>query len=166
MVKIRKFRKRDITEVAKLVHSTYKRFCAKDATHEANQRYLDQYDVKKKGIRELEREFLRTKVAFVAIADNKIVGVIRGGMERIGNLFVDSDYQRKGIANELVGKFEKEVKRLGVAVIKITASLYAVPFYLAVGYKKTTGIRNHKGIKVQPMKKVLPRRRCGEHCKF
>ena len=33
--------------------------------------------------------------------------------------------------------------------------MYAVPFYQKIGYKKTTGIRNLHGLKVQPMKKVL-----------
>ncbi|MFC1647489.1 GNAT family N-acetyltransferase, partial [Patescibacteria group bacterium] len=42
-----------------------------------------------------------------------------------------------------------------VKELKISASLYSVPFYLSVGYKKTTGIRNHKGIKFQPMKKDI-----------
>ena len=39
-------------------------------------------------------------------------------------------------------------------------TLYAVPFYEAMGYKKTTGIRNcwsfdGRGLKYQPMKKII-----------
>jgi len=32
---------------------------------------------------------------------------------------------------------------------------YAAPFYQKIGYKKTTGIRNFRGLKVYPMKKAL-----------
>jgi len=155
MVEIRKFQKQDTANVAKLIYRTYKQFCTKDATNEANQMYLNKYDINKKDIQVLGQEFLRAKISFIATIDGEIVGIVRGGTGRIGNLFVDSNCQRKGIANRLVSKFEKEAKRLGVAIIKITASLYSVPFYLAAGYKKTTGVRNYKGIKIQPMKKVL-----------
>jgi hypothetical protein len=48
-----------------------------------------------------------------------------------------------------------ELKDLGVGHYKITASLYAVPFYSKMGCKKTTGIRSFHGLKVQPMKKYI-----------
>ena len=42
----------------------------------------------------------------------------------------------------------------------MAATLYAVPFYLSMGYKKTTGIRpgwsfEGTGLVYQPMKKLL-----------
>jgi hypothetical protein len=45
-------------------------------------------------------------------------------------------------------------------VISLAATLYAVPFYEAMGYKKTTGVRNcwsfgGRGLKYQPMKKQI-----------
>ena len=48
-------------------------------------------------------------------------------------------------------------------VIRVASMLYAVPFYRAVGYKKTTGVRTMKsfdgsGFKYQPMKTLLDRR--------
>ena len=53
-------------------------------------------------------------------------------------------------------KFEDEAQRKESREIKINASLYAVPFYQHMEYKKTTGIRNFRfisGLIFQPMLK-------------
>jgi hypothetical protein len=52
-------------------------------------------------------------------------------------------------------------------VIKVAATLFAVPFYLEMGYKRTTGVRAYRsfgssGLVYQPMKKVLDRQPMGE----
>jgi len=154
-ISIRKFRIQDTKEAAKLILKTYGKFCSGDATEEANLRYLTQYDTRQNKIAELEKKFRRTKISFVAVVNNSVIGVIRGDEKRIWNLFVNGNYHRRGVAKSLVETFEKEAKKHKAKKIKIIASLYSVPFYVSVGYKKTTGIRNYKGIKVQPMKKVL-----------
>ena len=45
-------------------------------------------------------------------------------------------------------------------MIRLASTLYAVPFYTRMGYKKSTGVRNGwsfegSGFQYQPMKKVL-----------
>ena len=40
-------------------------------------------------------------------------------------------------------------------ILKVYSSLYAIPFYQKIGYKKSTGIRWKKGMVCQPMKKVI-----------
>jgi hypothetical protein len=47
-----------------------------------------------------------------------------------------------------------------VTAVKLLATLYAVPFYLAMGYRKSTGVRcihsfEGQGLPSQPMKKIL-----------
>ena len=81
----------------------------------------------------------------------KTIGVIRGRPNRIFNLFVDSNYHKKGVGRRLVEMFEKKAFAHKSKIIKISASLYAVPFYQRRGYKKTTGLRKLFGLKVQPM---------------
>jgi hypothetical protein len=59
-----------------------------------------------------------------------------------------------------LSQFEQECELEGAVEIKVQARLYAVPFYLAMGYKKTTGIRRMRsfegrGLQYQPLKKVL-----------
>lgn len=81
--------------------------------------------------------------------------MIRGRKGRIINLFVVGKHHQKGIGKLLVNRFELESRKQGSKEIKVRASLYAVPFYQKMGYKKTTGIRNFRGLKVWPMRKEL-----------
>ena len=89
------------------------------------------------------------------------MGVLRGRQGRLASLFVRADHQRRGIGRRLVARFEQESMRQEVEVIRVAATLYAIPFYTAMGYRKTTGVRNGwsfegRGLRYQPMKKVLP----------
>ena len=48
----------------------------------------------------------------------------------------------------------------GVIVVKLSSTLYAVPFYQALSYQRSTGVRvgrsfQGSGLPYQPMKKVL-----------
>jgi len=48
----------------------------------------------------------------------------------------------------------------GGKVIRVSSSMYAVPFYLKMGYKKSTGVRKSwsfdgYGFPIQPMRKVI-----------
>jgi GNAT superfamily N-acetyltransferase len=103
---------------------------------------------------------IRSEMVFVAKDEGEIVGVLRGRKERLGSLFVRGDHHRQGIGRRLVERFEQECRGQGMTVIRVASSLYAVPFYLAMGYKRSTGVRSGwsfqgRGLKVQPMKKVL-----------
>ena len=90
----------------------------------------------------------------------EIVGVLRGREERLGSLFVRGDCQRQGIGRALVEHFERVSREQGVRVIRVAATLYGLPFYLAMGYKRSTGVRTSwsfqgHGLPIQPMRKVL-----------
>jgi GNAT superfamily N-acetyltransferase len=96
----------------------------------------------------------------VAEEGDEIVGVLRGRRERLGSLFVRGDHHHRGIGRRLVARFESECRRQGVTVIRVASTLEAVPFYLALGYKRSTGVRagwsfQGTGLRVQPMKKNL-----------
>jgi len=56
---------------------------------------------------------------------------------------------------------------LGGTVLKVAATLYAVPFYLEMGYRRSTGVRTYRGfggsgMVYQPMKKGLNSRPSSE----
>ena len=98
--------------------------------------------------------------------DGEIVGVLRGGRtDRRGrtvlsSLFVDGQRHRQGVGRTLVEQFEQEYTARGVDVFKLSATLQAVPFYLAMGYQRSTGVRTmasfgESGLAYQPMKKTL-----------
>jgi GNAT superfamily N-acetyltransferase len=89
-----------------------------------------------------------------------VVGVLRGRPDKLQSLFVRADHQRKGIGRRLVECYERQCRRKGSRAIKVQATLYAVPFYLALGYKRSTGVRSMRIFEgarfpYQPMKKVL-----------
>lgn len=99
-------------------------------------------------------------MTYVAEDDGQIVGVLRGRKERLASLFVHADHQRRGVGRRLVEHFEGESIAQGTTVLRVASTVYAVPFYTALGYKRSTGLRNGwsfegRGLPVQPMKKRL-----------
>jgi GNAT superfamily N-acetyltransferase len=103
---------------------------------------------------------IRSEFVFVAEEEGEIVGVLRGRKERLASLFVRGDRHRQGIGRRLVERFESECVGQGVTVIRVASTLHAVSFYLAMGYKRSTGIRagwsfEGRGLRYQPMKKIL-----------
>ena len=103
---------------------------------------------------------------WVAEHDSEIIGVLRGGRvdhkDRtvLSSLFVSGQYHGHGIGRALVERFESEYIAQGANVIKLAATLHAVPFYLSVGYRKSTNVRStssfgEPGLPYQPMKKLL-----------
>ena len=53
----------------------------------------------------------------------------------------------------MLNKIEKEMKKKGVKAIKLNASLYAVPFYEKMDYRKSRGVVKKDGQIYQPMVK-------------
>ena len=105
-------------------------------------------------------------MVLVAEDAGAIVGVLRGGrLDRKGrtvlqSLFVDADHHRRGVGRRLVTRFEQGCLARNAAVIKLASTLYAVPFYQALGYQRSTGARTGRsfqagGLAYQPMKKRL-----------
>jgi GNAT superfamily N-acetyltransferase len=106
---------------------------------------------------------LRAEKIFVAEDQGEILGVLRCRIERLQSLFVRGDYHRKGIGRGLVEHCEAWCASQGSSAIRLAATLYAIPFYEAVGYKKSTGIRHGwsfegQGLQYQPMIKRLKQR--------
>lgn len=151
MITIRKFKAKDLKESADLVAKTFSEYNKKEGSKEAVKGYISRYS----NLDSAKKSFSRSKIFFVAIANDKIVGIIRGSENRIINLYVRGDCHNKGIGRKLVERFEKECKKRGSKEIKIRASLFAAPFYQKMGYKKSTGIRKFIGLSIQPMKKKI-----------
>src|SRR3989344_100268 len=154
-IKIRKFKDSDILGVVSLIKETFYKYNKKEATKTGIKNYLTYYSINKDNLEKVKISFLKTPIFFVSLDNKKIVGMIRGTKSYMVNLFVNGNYHNQGIGRELVNKFENEAKKQVYSEIKIRASLFAVPFYQKIGYKKTTGIKNYKGIKVYPMKKLI-----------
>ncbi|MCX6094770.1 MAG: GNAT family N-acetyltransferase [Candidatus Bipolaricaulota bacterium] len=105
-------------------------------------------------------KMIRSEIVLVAADGGEIVGVLRGRAERLGSLFVRGDRQRGGVGSALVERFEKLAWLQGGRRIHVAATPYAVAFYLAVGYERSTGARRMKVFDgtdylYQPMRKAL-----------
>jgi GNAT superfamily N-acetyltransferase len=102
---------------------------------------------------------IRAPTVLFAEMDGRIIGVLRGRTV-LQSLFVSGRCHRQGIGRKLVDRFEKDYIARGVTVFKLLATTYTVPFYLAMGYRKSTGMRfihsfEGLGLPSQPMKKVV-----------
>ncbi len=155
--------KNDSQAVGKLIAETYRKFNLDFATPEEQQKLLGPFYYAwsaDPSHRDAITHILRTEMIFVAEDKGQVVGVLRCRPGRLQSLFVSEDHHRRGIGTRLVAECEQWCARRGSTVIKLAATLYAVPFYQALGYKKSTGIRNGRsfegrGLLYQPMRKVL-----------
>ena len=154
MIKIRKYRESDLQQAASLVNKTFRNFNFKDNPKDASHDYAAYYDPSI-NLDDIRKRFKNTGIFFVAEKNSQIVGILRAVENRIVNLFVHGDFHKQGIGRSLVDRYEKEGKKRGYQKIVLRSQIYAVPFYQACGYKKTTGLRNKYGLRIQPMKKQI-----------
>jgi putative acetyltransferase len=163
MTVIRPYRESDAERVGQLIASTYSQFNLSFASPDELGELLGPFRHAwsgEPGHRDAIAQAIRAPTVLVAEEDGEIVGVLRGRNGRLASLFVRGDHHRMGIGRRLVGQFEDECIRQGAMVVRVAATLYAVPFYAALGYRRTTGVRNGwsfegRGLRYQPMKKVL-----------
>jgi len=110
--------------------------------------------------REAIVDAIHSEVVLIAEEDEEVVGVLRGRTMRLASLFVRGDRHRQGIGRQLVMKYERWAIAEGSRRIRVAASPFAVPFYLSLGYKRTTGLRRMTifegtGYVYQPMQKMV-----------
>ncbi len=160
---VRHYRDDDAESVGRLIADTYSRYNLSFAPPEERSLFLGPF----KHARSHEEshqaaiaEVIRAAMVFVAEDEGGIAGVLRGRKDKLQSLFVREDYHRRGVGRQLVERFEQECALEGAEEIKVQATLYAVPFYLAMGYKRSTGVRlmssfDGRGLEYQPMKKDL-----------
>ena len=163
MISIRTYDESDAESVGRLIADTYGEFNLDFASPEEKAKLLGPFQFAR-STDEADRlaiaQAIHASMVFVAEDEGEIVGVLRGRTERIQSLFVRGDYHRRGIGRKLVERCEQECIRQGAGAIKVASTLLAVPFYLAMGYRRTTGVRNGwsfegTGLRYQPMKKKV-----------
>lgn len=164
MITIRKYKHDDAVDVGILIADTYREFNLDFASPVDLPALLGPFQHAQSTDETHRQEIARmiySEIVLVAQDGVEIVGVLRGRRERLGSLFVRKDHHRQGIGRSLVQNFERYCIANGCGVIRVASTLFAVPFYAALGYKKSTGIRNGwsfegHGLRYQPMKKALP----------
>jgi GNAT superfamily N-acetyltransferase len=163
MITIRCYEERDAASVGVLIAETYSRFNLAWVPPDQLGLFLGPFRYAGSpdpAHQEAIARTIRSAMAYVAEDAGGIVGILRGRKERLASLFVRGDHHRQGIGRRLVERFEAESCRLGVKVIRVAATEYAIPFYFAMGYQRSTGARRGwsfegRGLPIQPMRKVL-----------
>jgi N-acetylglutamate synthase-like GNAT family acetyltransferase len=156
----------DVPAIGRLIATTYRTYNLSHADPQEQDRLLGPFRHAFSDDPEHQEAILgvvTSPMLYVAVEDGRIVGVLRGRKNVLASLFVDGTYHRRGVGRKLVERFEKDSRKLGVDWIRVAATLYAVPFYQSMGYKKTTGVRtclSFEGtdLKQQPMKKRFTKR--------
>jgi GNAT superfamily N-acetyltransferase len=159
--------KNDAQAVGRLIAETYCKFNLGFASPAEQEKLLGpfcQAGSEEPAHQEAIARTLRAEKIFVAEDHGEIVGVLRCRKECLQSLFVRGDHHRQGIGRRLVEHCETWCASQGSTVIRLAATLYAVPFYEAMGYKKSTGVRRGwsfegQGLQYQPMLKRLTSRR-------
>lgn len=165
-ITIREYREGDAPRVGRLIADTYGEYNLDFLPIEARGPFLGPFQhagSPDKAHQEAIAQVVRSEMVYVAEDSGEIVGVLRGRRERLASLFVRGDHHRRGIGRRLVEHFERASLERGVRVVRVAATLYAVPFYLALGYVRSTGVRSGwsfegRGLPIQPMRKVLRHR--------
>ena len=163
MTEIREFKPSDTQAVGRLIFETYGKINLAFIPAEDRGPYLGPFQHAYSSDPEHQKEIaglIDAPIVYVAKQDGKIVGVLRGSPGRLHSLFVDQTQHQKGIGRKLHDRFEAQCREAGAEKITLASTLFAVPFYQKIGYKKSTGVRrgssfNGEGFKWQPMKKLL-----------
>ena len=163
MIKIRHYKENNSEEAGRLIADTYAEFNLSFASSDDRDLMLGPFRHARSPVSEHQQaitDILRSPIFLVAETKDQIVGVLRGRKERLASLFVRKDFHHQSIGRQLVETFETAMWVQNVSVIRVAATLYAVPFYSKLGYKKSTGVRaswsfGGYGLPYQPMKKIL-----------
>lgn len=169
MTTIRAYRDDDAAGVGRLIARTYSAFNLGFATPDQQAGLLGPFrfaDSAERAHRAAIAEAIAAPMVLVAEEAGAVVGVLRGGRvdERgrtvLQSLFVAAASQRRGVGRRLVRRFEQACQARGVTVVKLSSTLHAVPFYQAMGYRRSTGVRTGRsfqgsGLPYQPMRKTL-----------
>lgn len=169
MITIRGYRDDDARSVGRLIARTYSAFNLGFASPEQQAAFLGPFrfaDSAEPVHRAAIAETIGAPIVLVAEEADAIVGVLRGGRGDgkgrtvLQSLFVAADHHRRGIGRRLVQRFEEACRAGGVTAIKVASTVYAVPFYRALGYRRSTGVRTGRsfqgsGLPYQPMRKTL-----------
>lgn len=164
---LRPYQAADARAVGRLIADTYRAFNLAALPPEQQARYLGPFlfaTSQDPAHRADIARMIQAPMVYVAEVGGEIAGVLRGRPGRLHSLFVSAGHHGHGIGRALVTRFEEECRAAGATKITLASTLFAVPFYQRMGYKKSTGVRaparspatrTGLGPAWQPMKKKL-----------
>jgi GNAT superfamily N-acetyltransferase len=132
-ISIRGFRKEDLNQLKDLI----------DKTIDANYGYypIEFVTYWKENLHSKKSILKDSAGGFIAIAESsgKIVGTGTVIGDEISRVFVDPQYQRKGIGKLVMDKLEKQAIAEGVSIVHLTSTASSKLFYDSLGYLSLQG---------------------------
>ena len=152
-IKISPFQKGQEVLVHNLIKKVYDEFVSIDYTKEGNDFFYD--GIKPSHIADRQSKQINI---LVAMDDSQIVGMIEvRNNNTISLLFVNKDYQGKGIAGNLFREALKIYKQRNPNLDKfyVHASPFSIPIYKKLGFVETDVMQEENGIKYLPMEMTI-----------
>jgi GNAT superfamily N-acetyltransferase len=152
-VKIERYQSGQEIMIYQLIKKVYDEFVSVDYSNEGNRFFYEW--IKPSKIAERQRNQINIWIAFI---DSKLVGMIEiRDNKYISLLFVDKEYQGKGIAKKLFEKSLKEIIRRDPKLNKfyVHASPYSIPIYKKMGFIETDDMQEENGMKYLPMEMTI-----------
>ena len=129
-MKIRKFKKSDANEAAKLIIKNDLEVAVKfypKKVVSARLKEITPAKILKKSVK---------RICFVAEENKKIIGYISLSGNEIKKCFVLPKYHKRGIGRKLVFKIEKIAKIKGIKKLVLYSNFYTEKFYKKCGFKR------------------------------
>ena len=163
----------DILEVSELVARIFNEFVAPEYSSEGVQqfhRYIQPSAFQARAqtnhfsLISLEQDKKTNHFSLISLEQDKIVGVIEmRGHNHVSLLFVAPEFQRRGIAKELLRRALQicRANEPRLSEISVNSSSYAVPIYERLGFRRAGERQVRNGIGFLPMVLKLPNQRDG-----
>jgi predicted GNAT family N-acyltransferase len=134
-------------EILNLVRRVFDEFCSADCDSfglKVFYDFIEEYNF-------IERNKTNS-ITFIAKSGNKTAGMIEmRDFNHICLLFVDKKFQGMGIAGRLFKSALEATAVKNSRLIDVNASLFSVPVYEKLGFRKTADLVEFNGIKYVPM---------------
>lgn len=151
-MRIRKFRQKDAQEVSTIIK---KGFQIANASHYSKESIQEQIE---NNSPEKIIEKSNTVHFFVAVTNDKILGIGGYDKERVHTFFVDSNEMRKGIGGKIMKRVLSEAAKRGIQTLDCWSTLSAEMFYASCGFcrmKRFTVQGTYSTIEFVLMRKTL-----------
>ncbi|AEF24007.1 MULTISPECIES: GNAT family N-acetyltransferase [Pseudomonas] len=125
---IRPAREADAEAISRVIVQTLRLSNAADYPPQVIERVAANFDAA--GVRGL----LESRQVFVALDDERVVATASLAGDVVRSVFVLPEMQGRGVGKALMRYIEGVARAAGVQLLRVPASLTAVPFYAALGY--------------------------------
>ena len=127
---IRKFKKEDAQKVSNISKKNFLEVNSKEYSKETVNALI------KDSTPSLIIEKSKTRHYYVAVENDKILGVGAYQKDNIHSFFVNPKLHGKGIGKKLMERVLKDAKKEGIKIMNCASSHYAEKFYISFGFKR------------------------------